>query len=271
MSVLTEAALRVLLKDEDLNALAEYRVDDDVIVTPSAKAYLIDHKIDLIVGGKRIIRNPGSEPKNDSEAPKAAMPQDSQQSSLPPFEKPDRYESIYGGTFAEKPEHMTALRGTTLVFKDHKLICLRGKLDSLEARILEVQLAFHKQGLAKIVADLGGVLDYVKEMLRCEVLGEPLGPMHLLGMDEDEIRARSHTPKKYYGMPHFSPSLADGEAVVLLNTLRTQVREAEIAAYEAFKDEYGIPERGDIIQGFNRLSSVFYVMMFKAKAKEYDT
>lgn len=270
MSVITEAALRVLLKDEDLEALSEYRVDGDVIVTPSAKAWLIDNKIDLVVGDKRIIKNPAS-PAEEKPRP-APRPQSAgaePQSVLPAFEKPAKYESLYGGFYTEKPEYMTALHGNTLVFKDHRRIKLRGRLDSLEARILEAQLAFQRLGLAKGVSDLGEVLDYVKDILRCEVLGVELGPVCLFGMDEGEIRERSHHPKKYYGIPHFAASLEDGEAVVLLNSLRAAVREVEIIAYEAFRTETGEAERGDIIQAFNRLSSVFYVMMFRAKTKEY--
>ena len=48
------------------------------------------------------------------------------------------------------------------------------------------------------------------------------------------------------------------------------MREVEIAAYTAFKDENGVPTRGDIARALNRLSSLFYVMMFRAKTGEYE-
>ena len=57
MSVLTEAALRVLLKNADLDAMTEYRVEKDMIVTPSARAWLSDHKIHLITDDKALIKN----------------------------------------------------------------------------------------------------------------------------------------------------------------------------------------------------------------------
>jgi ethanolamine utilization cobalamin adenosyltransferase len=94
--------------------------------------------------------------------------------------------------------------------------------------------------------------------------------MLLFGMDEAELRSRSHTPKKYYGIQHFFASVEDGEAVVLLNCLRAEAREVELVAYEAFKTEDGEPKRPDIIRALNRLSSAYYIMMFKAKTKEYD-
>jgi ethanolamine utilization cobalamin adenosyltransferase len=44
----------------------------------------------------------------------------------------------------------------------------------------------------------------------------------------------------------------------------------ELIAYDAFKGQDGVPNRGDIILALNRLSSLFYVMMFRALTKEYD-
>ena len=261
VSVLTEAAIRVLLKDADLEAMKEFSVESGVIVTPSARAWLLDNKIDLIIGDKRVLKAP---------APPQAKPCDPPESALPSPEKPLRYRILGGGFCDEKPEHLTALRGTTLVPKDHRIIKLRGRFDSLEAKILETQLAFRRLGIEKGIADLADTLAFVRELLRCEVLDQPLGPMLLFGMDEAEIRSRSHAPKKFYGIPHFFASVDDGEAVVLLNSLRTAVRETEIAAYEAFKTEGGEPLREDIGRALNRLSSAFYVMMFRAKTKEYD-
>lgn len=269
MSVLTEAALRLELRAEDLDALDIFRVESGTIVTPSAKAFLSDHKIDLVVGEKKVLSNPrGDKPP---EAKAVLLPASVEtESNLPAFMPPKRYESVNGGYYDEKPEHMTAIRGPKLVNKDHPIIRFRGKIDSLEARVLEVQLALQKAGMKKAVADLDEVLAYIREILRCEVLDKNLEDRMLLGMDSDEIRVRSHTPKKYYGMNHFAAGLEHGEAVVLLNTLRTIVREAELAAYDAFKGEYGVPSRTDLLKGLNRLSSLFYVMMFKALAKEYD-
>jgi ethanolamine utilization cobalamin adenosyltransferase len=85
-------------------------------------------------------------------------------------------------------------------------------------------------------------------------------------MDEEEIHDSSHHPRKYFGLPHFMPvSVGDGEAVLTLNALRAMVREVEILAYEAFKNESGPPDREDILKAVNRLSSALYVLMFKAK------
>ena len=276
MSVLTEAALRVLLKDEDLDALDEYRVAADVIVTPSAKAYLIDHRIDLIVGDKRIIKTPGHENRSKTDKKNikanrsaAVRPDTSDGADETPSD--NRYYSVYGGSFDKKPEYMAALRGSELVFKDHKIIKLRGKVDAFEAAAMETQFWLKLKGFKKASDDLGSINEFVRILMRSEVLCEDVPPMELFGMDEAEIHERSHKPQKFYGFGHFMPiTIDDGEVVLRLNILRTLVREVELCAYEAFRNSQGIPDREDIILGYNRLSSALYVMMLRTKAKEYE-
>ena len=242
MSVLTEAALRILLKDEDLDALKEYRVEADVIVTPSARSYLTDHRINLVIGGKRVIKNPsGGEPVRAQQTNET------------------------GG----KPEYMTALGTGELVYKDHLTIKLRGRVDSFQAETLKTLIALRNAGYAELARCLSEVLDYARAVMRAEVIGGELPPMKLFGMDEDHIHDASHHPMKHFGVPHFMPiTEGDGEAVLALNALRTAAREVEIAAYEAFKTESGAPGREDIVKGLNRLSSAIYVLMLKAKAAE---
>jgi len=251
VSLLTEAALRILLKDEDLDALKEYRVGADVIVTPSARSYLTDHRIDLVIGDKRVIKNPSGRECADSGEP---VGQKRNPETAP----------------GEKPEYMTSLRAGELVYKDHKVIKLRGKIDSFEAKLLETQFTFQRLGRSGLEKDLKEVLDYARTIMRCEVMGEAMPLMNLFGMDEEGIHDRSHYPKKYFGVPHFMPiTIDDGEEILTLNVLRTMVREVEIAAFEAFRNETGVPEREDIITALNRLSSALYVMMLRTKAGEY--
>ena len=263
MGVLTEAALRQQFQADQLEVMKEYRVPPGTIVTPSARAYLSDHRVELVFEtaeqGERASGSTTEQKPDKQDAP----------SNLPAFTAPKQYESLYGGFFEEKPEHMTALYGPKLVYKDHKIILLRGKLDSLEASIIMAQWNLHQRGQAKLAAALDEVLAFVKEIMRCEVLRKELPDIRLLGMDPDEIRSRSHFPKKHYGINHFFPDYTYGEAIVRLNYLRTQVREAELAAYSALRDEYGIPTRPDLILGLNRLSSLLYVMMFQWLAGEY--
>jgi ethanolamine utilization cobalamin adenosyltransferase len=230
MGLLTEADVRIALKNRDPLSAKEFHVERGTLITPAAREYLRDHNVTPIIG---------------NDASNAA-------------------------SVDSKPEHMTSIKGTALVNKDHPIIRFRGKIDSMTARILEVQCAFEKKEMFEIVAELGEILAYVREILRCEVLDLELNEKTLLGMSGDELRERSHHPKKYFGINHFSPVLEKGEGVILLNTLRTQVREVELAAYDAFKDEYGVPKRTDIIRGLNRLSSLFYIMMFRVLTGVYE-
>jgi ethanolamine utilization cobalamin adenosyltransferase len=246
----------------------------------------MDRRIGLRIGDVQAIKIPPKEEEDGEDGPKEpagagadastapgsgpAGSATEEPAALPPFTPPQRYECLGGGYLETKPEHMTALRGHLLVPKDHPLIALRGAIDSLEATILKAQVAFRRLGLDKGVAELGEVLAYVKAILRAEVLTEPLEEMPLFGLDAAELRRQSHHPREFFGIGHFFTTVDDGEAVVLLNELRTGARHVELVAYDAFKGADGRPcEREDIILALNRLSSAFYLMMFKAKLGKY--
>ena len=177
--------------------------------------------------------------------------------------KPERYRLLGGGFLEEKPEHMTHLDGTTLVPKTHPRILFRGKLDSLEARLLLCRLE-----VPEFDRELGEILDCTRKLLRCEVLGEPVGQEKLFGLTEQELRRRSHFPQDYYGQPHFMPEASDGKRMIHLNLARTAAREAELAAAAAFTGPEGTVTRPDLIRAMNRLSSAIYLLMIRQKGNE---
>ncbi|ATO51799.1 ethanolamine corrinoid cobalamin adenosyltransferase [Brevibacillus laterosporus] len=253
MALITESDLRKHFKNQDAKDTKIYEVKKGVILTPSAKSFLTDHQIEL-----RYF----DENATQQQSAHVPTPELSTKPSI-------RYETIYGGYLESKPEHMTHLYGNLLVYKDHPRIIFRGKLDSLEAKILQAQITGVKAGLPKLAADLEEVLLFVRNILRCEVLGERLSNIQLLDMTSDEIREQSHHPKKYFGLDHFKPSYEMGEMVVALNSLRTFTRETELLAYQAFKQEHGSVEREDIIQALNRLSSLFWILMFRVRIDKY--
>lgn len=168
-----------------------------------------------------------------------------------------------------KPEYMTHLRGDTLVFKDHPRITFRGSIDALEAEIILVQTRAHALHLVKLYQDLTETINAIRWLLRCEVSGEPVGEWKLLGLTPEELRAHSHHPSQYYGIKHFLPTAEHGEMVAHLNHLRTLARQTELAAYRAFKNDQGQVSREDILTAFNRLSSLYWIMMFRSLAGEY--
>lgn len=259
MSVLTETELRKILKDKDLNSLKEIEVNKKQIITPSAISFLNDHNISLKYVDDLQGFNIGI---NSDEINK--LEEDIK-------ELKNKYVTIFGVGIDNKPEHMTQIYGNVLVFKDHKRIAFRGKIDSLESKILEVQILCNKEKLKKLVKDLQEVLDFIRNLARCEVLEEPIKEFKLQGMDSAQIREKSHYPKKYFGIENEPVIYTMGEIVVALNSIRTQIREAEILGYKAFKDEYGNIKREDIIKVLNRLSSLFWIMIFKYRIGNYNS
>ena len=172
-----------------------------------------------------------------------------------------RYRGLDGCYYEEKPEHMTQLTGEVLVPKTHPRIRFRGSLDSLESRILLLALEE-----PELQAQCSELLDFVRQILKCEVLEEPFRVDRLLGMTLDQVRAYSQLPQQYLGIPHFMPGPRHGLRVARLNGLRTQVRQTELEAARAFPEG-----REDIIRGLNRLSSAVYILMLKCVQQQGAT
>ena len=172
--------------------------------------------------------------------------------------KPDRWQLLGGGFCQEKPEHMTHLNGEVLVPKTHPRIAFRGAMDMLEAELLLCRQQTGETRLEEILA-------LARELIRCDVLEEPVQDMPLCGLSQDELRLRSHLPQKYYGQPHFMPSPGDSQTVLLLNRVRCLARSAELQAVRAFSDRDGIPTRPDILRAMNRMSSMLYLLMIQLK------
>lgn len=171
------------------------------------------------------------------------------------------YKLLSGGILKEKPEQMTHLNGNILVPKTHPRIAFRGAMDTLEAELLLCQLNTKLPQLEQI-------LTFARSLLRCEVMDEPVKETTLCGLTEQELRHRSHHPQKYYGQPHFMPSVEDGATILQLNRCRCAVRATELTAARAFTDSDGVCTRPDILRALNRMSSMVYLLMIQEKAKQ---
>ncbi|MCS7232499.1 MAG: cobalamin adenosyltransferase [Synergistetes bacterium] len=250
MKVLTEIELRNELRKR--GPVRRFVVPPGTIITPAALSYLNENKIEIVYGEAESTEE--KEPEKKKEEPKAKA----------------RFELLSAGLGVdEKPEHFTHLSGNKLVSKSHPRIKLRGKIDSLEAHIILAQTQIAKAGFPQVVSHLEEVLSIVRKILRAEVLGEPLEEFKLFGLSWSDIRDISHHPRKFIGIDHFIPSWENGEVMAYLNLIRTQIRECEIAACEAFYDEFEGVKREDILIAFNRLSSALYVMMCWLRAGRY--
>ena len=114
------------------------------------------------------------------------------------------------------------------------------------------------------------MLEFTRNLVRCDVLGEPLSDtFRLCGLDPQSMREWSHYPERHLGQPHFMPDWRDGPALLALNRVRTAVRRTELAAYPAFRDGEGGVARPDLILGLNRLSSLLWILMIQEKAGRY--
>ena len=175
--------------------------------------------------------------------------------------RPAEYHLLSGGILTEKPEHMTHLNARYLLPKTHPRIAFRGGVDSLEA----VLLLAAAEAEGAIQSQIMEALDYTRYLLGQEVLEQPIESRPLGGMDEKALRERSHRPQDFYGKPHFMPGPQDGKVLLLVNAARCKARETELLAAKAFQNAEGLPERPDLLQALNRLSSFLYLIMIQLK------
>jgi ethanolamine utilization cobalamin adenosyltransferase len=239
-------------RDESIRS---FTVEKGTLVTPAAQEYLRMKHISLVyTDASGDFRNQGG----CGEAPHAREEH-----------RPAVFCGPAGEVFDTKPEAMTHLLGNNLVYKDHPRIIWRGKLDSLTAMILEAQVLGWEKDNREYVNDLQEILEFLRGLLPCEYKDIPVEEFRLLGLTAQELKARSHDPLKYYGHKHILIEYRMGALCIRLNTLRTASRETELAAAAAFKDPEGKPTREDIIKALNRISSLFYIMIFKYLPKGF--
>ena len=228
----------------------QYQVEEGTFVTESARSWLEKRDIQLVI------------------LPKGRMCGGMSRTPLPDRGSRTYLDAATGLPLGrEKPEEMTHLRGNLLVKKSSPRIAFRGKLDSLEAAILEAQALAHRQNAPAVRDGLGEVLEHLRLVLGAEVKDQPLEEVPILGMDQARLRQVSHNVKGAFGIDHPIPSWEMGELALRLNTLRTQVRETELAAAVAFEAPGETP-RPDIIRALNRLSSAVYILFCKLLAEK---
>ena len=255
MTIISEDTVRQLHFKQ---GLSEIHADAKAYITKEAREYIRDKKLKLVFV---------EEPPKNTEA--ASFTQNPESASFPQVQAGScGYVGEDGRCYDEKPEHMTHLYGNVLVPNTHSRILFRGRLDSLEAFIIELQVKAYVRGLSRLTEELGELLAYARQLLACEVTGKPLPAIRLFGLNEGELRKMSHHPREYFGIPHLLPDYRLGELGAGLNSLRTRSREAELAAAAAFWDGENLSRR-DILQGMNRLSSAVYIMLLRLVTDYY--
>ncbi|EHQ88774.1 phosphate propanoyltransferase [Desulfosporosinus youngiae] len=167
-----------------------------------------------------------------------------------------------------KPEHMTHLRSGDLVTKVHPVVAYRGQLDLFQCEIVEAQVFFQQKGEVKLIQYLDEIAAFARQIMVSEVKEEPFHWETLIGLNPQELRERSHHPKKYFGIEHTPLSYTNGSIVAKLHHLRAKCREVELYANRAFTDETGGCRRTDLIQALNRLSSAFYILACEVQGRK---
>lgn len=255
-NILTEAELRSGTVRREGKRIF---VAPDTYVTELAKEYISTHALELV----QTNTIPAS--SNGGSFGKGVM-------SYTPIASTgaDRFIDYYSGKgYREKPEHMTHLRGNLLVPKNDARILFRGKLDSLEALIMQTQITAEECGYPAIAEELDEVMRFVQTILACEVKDEPLPDIELFGMDSAALRYASHHLKEVFGIEHSVPHYSMGKVCAALNSLRAFVRETELAAAAAFTQGTQV-SRPDIIEALNRLSSCVYILFCKKVSGKYE-
>lgn len=273
LKVITEAILRDELRAREPET---YTIPAGKILSPAAREYLQQRKIKIAREPAVMVR-PAGQPgaaggtSAGSAAPSGTAGSPGSRDAGAGGQTPKFIDHVTGAFYLEKPEHMTHLVGNQLVVKSHPRIVFRGKLDSLESLIVVIQSELSaKSENRRLVDDLSGILDLLRTMMRCDVLDEPLLQLDILGLTPAELRAQSHDPAQYFGVrPMVLPSYTMGRALVLINQLRSAVRETEVAAAEAFLVGSQMT-RPDLILALNRLSSACHIMMCRQLAGYYS-
>ena len=159
---------------------------------------------------------------------------------------------------------MTSLSGNKMVSKTHGRIAFRGRIDILEAEVIEAQVLASQLGEEELCGNLGEILDFLRALMAAEVRETPLSPPVLFGMDAEELHRRSHNIE---GKLPPLPSYTQGPLAARINTLRAKVREVELLAVRVFgpKEIAGTDTepREDIILALNRLSSALWWLYCK--------
>lgn len=248
MRAITETELRAEYRKAEF---ASYTLPEGSRLTPAAAQFLSERRIPVHSGDLKA--------------------KDHKEQGKPLLESASgiNHKTYAVGEIKGKPEHMTHLNGKNLVYKNHPRIKFRGKIDTFEALLINAIIDIEGVGYQELGRDLKEILDYVRLILRAEVKEELLPGISFHGWAAEEIRDRSHYPEKYFGVNHLLPSPGQGVLMAQLNYLRTQARELELAAMDAFIVAPEVVEREDIIQALNRLSSLIYIMMAQLISGHY--
>ena len=177
-----------------------------------------------------------------------------------------------GQPLKKKPDHMTQMDAEHFASKTDSRLILRGRVDSLHAFVMLAAAKARGFQLTALATNLDTLAAYCREIMSAEYNLRPPASLTLLGKSEDELHEISHWPDCHLGIQHIVPGPEDHEILHWLNVLRTQSREVEVIALEAFGHSqfHDHEDRQDfgarLSKALNRFSSAVYVLELYFKA-----
>ena len=166
---------------------------------------------------------------------------------------------------------MTVVDGNILISKNSKLIALRGKIETFLAEVLltgkEIELTSNND---KLIRDIETVIKFVQNIMVAEKLNKILENQTFFDSKSiKDIKEIIENPKQYFKKGHLLEiSLNSDLTIHKLNRLRFLARELEIQAIDYFVEDYKV-SRKDLLEAFNILSDVIYIIILKVDNGEY--
>ena len=143
----------------------------------------------------------------------------------------------WGAEVHGKPSHLTQSHAPFFAPGTDARNRLRGRLDSLQAPTPPVCARARADGRQQLATDLDSIAAFCRALPDAEHHLRPPGPLRIAGMDEATLHHASHHPEEAVGLPHLAPDGSHPEVLHRLNWSPCQVREAEMAALDAFPPE----------------------------------
>jgi len=161
-----------------------------------------------------------------------------------------------------KPEHLTQIDAGHFAPKTSPRLVFRGRVDSLSALTMLTASVARRFELPELARQLDTLTAYCREIISAEYNLRPAAALTLLGKSEAELHEISHWPDKHLGLPHLVPGAHEHEILHWLNVLRSQAREVEIVALQAFPPDALDPAGVGVslARALNRFSSAVYVL-----------
>ncbi|MFA3906116.1 ethanolamine utilization protein [Fusobacterium nucleatum] len=253
--VLSEDILKIKYRKEPFDV---FEIEKGTLLTPSAKQFLNEKGIELLIKEEKPLVSTKNEEDN-VEAEKKIF-----------YEKP-KYVGKNGEYYFEKPEYMTVVDGNILISKNSKLIALRGKIETFLAEVLltgkEIELTSNND---KLIRDIETIIKFIQNIMVAEKLDKILENQTFFDSKSiKDIKEIIENPKEYFKKGHLLEiSLSSDLTIHKLNRLRFLARELEIQAIDYFVEDYKV-SRKDLLEAFNILSDVIYVIILKVDNGEY--